>query len=161
MKITTDIIYEKTKGLKLDVYEPLTSVKAALLLIHGGGWFRGDKQKEAFLAEKFVAEGFLVVAPNYRLAPDALYPSALDDVLSAYEWLRKSKLIPSPKQIFALGASAGGNLSVELALQKGIPAASWSGIIDMDDWVTKHPEVVPQIQEQVEKLSQELPNDLQ
>lgn len=148
MKVTKDIIYDETKDLKLDTYQPETTAKAALLLIHGGGWFRGDKQKEAFLAEKFVKEGFLVVAPNYRLAPAHLYPSALDDVLEAYDWLLKSDLLPASKKIFALGASAGGNLSVELALQKGIPAASWSGIIDMTDWVTKHPDVVPQMNQE-------------
>lgn len=140
MKITQDIIYDSGNDLKLDTYAPDTKPKATLLLIHGGGWFRGDKEKESFLAEKFVNEGFFVVAPNYRLAPADLYPSALTDIFNAYAWTKKNTLAAN-MPIFALGASAGGNLAVELALQKGIPTASWSGIIDMYDWVTQHPEV--------------------
>lgn len=116
-------------------------VKATILLLHGGGWFRGDKQKEAFLAEKLTAAGFLVAAPNYRLAPAAIYPAAMTDALTAFDWLKNSEKIPHDRPIFALGASAGGNLAIELALQRGIPAASWSGIIDMVDWVRQHPTV--------------------
>lgn len=140
MKVVNDIVYDMGNDLKLDTYAPTGDSKAVLLLIHGGGWFRGDKEKENFLAEKFAENGFFVVAPNYRLAPAHLYPSALTDIFNIYAWVKNNADLKN-KLVFALGASAGGNLAVELALQKGIPAASWSGIIDLYDWVTKHPEV--------------------
>lgn len=140
MKTQMDVIYDSVNNLTLDIYQPDTVSHALLLLIHGGGWFRGDKLKENFLAEKFVTAGYTVVAPNYRLAPDTLYPGAMEDILLAYDWVAKSSLITNQQPIFALGASAGGNLSVELALQRGIPAASWSGIIDMADWIAEHPD---------------------
>ena len=63
-----DYVYNEEHQLTLDIYEPET-IEAAIILIHGGGWFRGDKAKEAALAEKLVKEGFLVIVPNYRLAP--------------------------------------------------------------------------------------------
>lgn len=136
-----DYIYDEEHQLTLDIYEPET-IKAAIILIHGGGWFRGDKAKETALAEKLMADGFLVVAPNYRLAPEHIFPAAMDDLLKVYDWLANSTY-PVKGKITTLGSSAGGNLAIELALQKGIPAASWSGIIDLYDWVEQHPEVVP------------------
>jgi acetyl esterase/lipase len=132
-----DLVYDEKNQLALDVYEP-EQIEAAILLIHGGGWFRGDKQKEKQLAERLADDHFLVVSPNYRLAPDFLYPAALVDVFAAYEWLRAADYPLPAGKIAALGSSAGGNLAIELALQKGIPAASWSGIIDLADWVAHH-----------------------
>lgn len=45
-------------------------------------------------------------------------------------------------KIGAVVMSAGGNLAIELSLKTGIPIASWSGIIDLDQWVDAHPDVV-------------------
>ncbi|MGG5358180.1 MULTISPECIES: alpha/beta hydrolase [unclassified Enterococcus] len=135
------IMYDKENGLLLDLYGS-ENAKAAIILIHGGGWFRGDKKPEKPLAEKLAKEDFLVVVPNYRLAPKDIFPAAKEDVLKVFEWLNASSYRFNEK-IAAIGASAGGNLAVELALEKGIPAASWSGIIDLYDWMEEHQQVVP------------------
>ncbi|BBM16688.1 esterase [Enterococcus avium] len=159
-----DYVYDEKNQLALDLYEP-EKIEAAIILIHGGGWFRGDKNKETALAERLSADGFLVVVPNYRLAPDHIFPAAMDDLLEVYDWLTASDY-PVNGKITALGSSAGGNLSIELALQKGIPAASWSGIIDLYDWVQKHPEVVPAMNQKTDfdkqasgKIDQDGSND--
>ncbi|EOH90817.1 alpha/beta hydrolase [Enterococcus pallens] len=135
-----DVVYDEKNQLTLDIYEP-DKIESAIILIHGGGWFRGDKSKETALAERLAADHFLVIAPNYRLAPDHIFPAAREDILAVYDWLLVSDYTIEGK-IAALGSSAGGNLAIELALAKGIPAASWSGIIDLYDWVVKHPEVI-------------------
>ncbi|MGG5317609.1 alpha/beta hydrolase [Enterococcus sp. AZ072] len=135
-----DVVYDQKNQLTLDIYEP-DKIDSAIILIHGGGWFRGDKSKETTLAERLAADNFLVIVSNYRLAPDHLFPAARKDLLAVYDWLAGSDYHIANK-ITALGSSAGGNLAIELALSKGIPAASWSGIIDLYDWVVEHPEVV-------------------
>lgn len=143
MDVIKDVTY-KCDGLA-DIYreeEPGNASWGTVILIHGGGWFRGDKLKEASLARRLVADGLSVVAPNYRLAPSALYPAALEDILAVYDWVASGSAPVGATKIAAFGSSAGGNLSLELALQRGAPAISWSGIIDMDDWVAAHPDVV-------------------
>ena len=52
---------------------------------------------------------------NYRLAPQHVYPAALDDAMAVYEALLKRGT--KAKDIIVFGDSAGGNLAVELALR--------------------------------------------
>ncbi|MBV7390888.1 alpha/beta hydrolase [Enterococcus alishanensis] len=140
MKVMKNVVYHKDLNLKADIYQPET-FERGLIDLHGGGWFRGSKEKEGAIAEKFAEAGFLVVVPDYRLAPENLFPAALEDTLASFDWAYEQ--YPELKGNWgAFGSSAGGNLSIELALQRGIPAVSWSGIIDIAKWVHQHADVV-------------------
>ena len=60
----------------LDYYESTeNSSKTVVIDIHGGGWFRGDKQKDVDLATAIAKLGYQVVVPNYRLTPDNHFPA--------------------------------------------------------------------------------------
>ena len=85
--------------------------------------------KESALAEQLRTIGYLVIAPNYRLAPNYLYPAALNDVLKVYDWLLASDLPVEKGKIAALGSSAGGNLAIELALQKELLRLLGQGLL--------------------------------
>ncbi|MFC6170109.1 alpha/beta hydrolase [Loigolactobacillus jiayinensis] len=125
--------------LTLDQYQPEQAAKGLIIAIHGGGWFQGDKAKEADVSQWLAQQGYLVVTPNYRLAPTHLFPAPLQDMNALYDWLcQKEPKLP----IAAIGASSGGNLAVELALNYGIPAVSLSGILDISHWLSTHPLVV-------------------
>jgi acetyl esterase len=135
--ITLDVPYGAGADPKhlLDIYEnPDRSgdaTRAAIVLVHGGGWFRGDKAKEKTLASLLVEAGYLVFVPNYRLAPDHVFPAGREDVLAAAEWARGSTHAFDRGRIAFFGGSAGGNLVVEAAIETGCPAVSWSGIFDL------------------------------
>lgn len=141
VKITKDIAYGDAPLQKLDFYEPDKPNGAAILDIHGGGWFRGEKNKEGSMAERFAALGYTVAVPNYRLAPEAFFPAARDDVLAAFSWLRDHA---GTKKLGVFGSSAGGSLSVDVGLAEGVPMVSWSGIFDIQQWFTAHPNVAAQ-----------------
>lgn len=141
MTIQTDIVYDPRNQLTLDLYPALTPTPQGLIIdLHGGGWFRGDKAKDRDWATRLAAQGFVVVVPNYRLVPTAYYPAPLVDLAALMQWLRRGRWQDLP--FGAVGSSAGGNLSVELAIQYGLPAVSLSGILDIDDWLSQHPQVV-------------------
>ncbi|CDP49046.1 alpha/beta hydrolase [Propionibacterium freudenreichii] len=141
---TTDIAYSSDGVSKLDVYyDPDHANGAAVIDIHGGGWFRGSKDKDADWASRLAAEGYLVVVPEYHDVPDGYYPAPLEDMDHVWQWLQASDLTFDRHRIGAVGSSAGGNMSVELAIKYGIPAVSLSGILDIDDWLAKHADVVP------------------
>ena len=142
MDIISDIVFDNKYGLKLDVYKP-DNPKGVIILIHGGAWFRGDKAVEKQTAERLILDDFTVIVPNHRLAPIFIYPSAKEDILNVYNWVRKSKYFLGDDKLFAIGQSTGGNLAIEMGLETGIPIASWSGVIDIYNWYLEHEEVKP------------------
>ena len=104
---------------RLDVYCPKEkSGFKTLIWFHGGGLEGGDKCIPEELAEK----GFAVVAPNYRLFPRCRYPDYLDDAADAVAWTLRhiSDYGGSPTEIYVGGHSAGGYLTLMLALDKDI-----------------------------------------
>jgi monoterpene epsilon-lactone hydrolase len=89
--------------------------KRILINLHGGG-FTMCADACAMLESLPIAVvgGFKVVTVNYRMAPEAKHPAALEDVTAVYRELLKSY---KPKNIGIYGCSAGGALTAE--------AASW------------------------------------
>ncbi len=94
--------------------------RAAIIVIHGGSWQRGDKANLNWRAvcQWLAGAGYAAVSVNYRLAPQWVFPAQLDDVQDAVRWLREPDTIAryniDPTRIGAFGGSAGGNLAALL-----------------------------------------------
>ncbi len=119
---------------QLDVYAPLSAAPPGgypvLVAIHGGGWRRFDKTGYGErIASAFVSRGYVVVAPNYQLsAPGSpSWPVNFEDVQAAVRWVRgnASTLGINPREIAAIGESAGANLAALLGT--GSPDSSLGG----------------------------------
>ena len=99
-----------------EVQPPDPPARAAIVLVHGGSWTRGDKADVAWRAicQWLASEGFVALSLNYRLAPEHVFPAAIDDVQLAVAWLREPAQVArfriDPDRIGAMGGSAGGNL---------------------------------------------------
>ena len=122
------------------------SPRAAIVLIHGGSWTRGDKADVAYRAvcQWLASAGYPTFAVDYRMAPQFIFPAALDDVRTAVSWVRSPKQVTrfdlDPDRIGAFGGSAGGNLAALLgttgsgSLSKGsrvAAVAELSGPVDL------------------------------
>lgn len=100
----------------------------ALLWIHGGGLIAGSPEMGNAKCSRFAAElDVVVVAPDYRLAPEHPFPNGLDDCAAALRWLhdQAESLGVDPDRIAVGGDSAGGGLAAALAqrsLDRGGPA---------------------------------------
>lgn len=141
MQVKKDIVYDENRHLTLDAYHEESKPYLGLIIdIHGGGWFRGDKSKDEDWATRLATLGYMVLVPNYRMTPDVYYPEPLSDMNSLMTWINRSEYNQMP--IGVVGSSAGGNMAVEMAIRYGIPAVSLSGILDIDDWLAKHKDVV-------------------
>jgi len=87
-----------------------------LLYLHGGGFVFGvstlHMEMLAYLAKQMGMRALMV---DYRLAPQHPFPAALDDCVSAYQWLLKQGY-PAENTVIA-GDSAGGNLTLTTVMK--------------------------------------------
>lgn len=91
----------------------------AIVYLHGGGWSLGSLATYEPLCRALAnATGQIVIWVEYRLAPEAPYPAALDDTLAAWRWVQDNhrELGADPARISIGGDSAGGNLAAVAAL---------------------------------------------
>lgn len=90
-----------------------------VVYFHGGGFVLGDLNSYDASA-RAIAKGAqaIVVAPDYRRAPEHKFPAAHDDAFAAYEWVVKNAAAigGDPKRVAVAGESSGGNLAANVAL---------------------------------------------
>jgi len=118
----TDVIARgDSRTIALRVYRPeAQSALPLLLYAHGGGWVTGSLDSHdrvcRMLANRLPA---VVVAVDYRCAPEHVYPAALDDVESAWHWARANavQLGADGARFIVAGDSSGGNLAAALTLR--------------------------------------------
>jgi len=112
-----------------------TTPLPAVVYFHGGGWVQGDLETHHGLCARLAKHaGVLVVAVDYRLAPEHKFPAAVDDCLAAYRWARaKGRDVGAdPARVAVAGDSAGGNLSAtvsQLAESEGSPVPTCQVLI--------------------------------
>ena len=90
-----------------------------LLYLHGGGWVIGDLESHDQLCRALANyTQAMVIAVDYRLAPEAIFPAAVDDAAAALRFVvaEAASLGIDPARIAVGGDSAGGNLAAVLAL---------------------------------------------
>lgn len=97
------------------VVAPNAVENRVFLYLHGGGYCFGSCNTARELASRLsrvTATRVLVI--EYRLAPEHPFPAAIEDSVSAYQWLISSEF--SPGQIIIGGDSAGGGLALATLL---------------------------------------------
>lgn len=131
MKIISNLEYKN--GLTGDIFLPETEVPAngfpAAVLIHGGGWSMGDRYSVNGIADFLVENNFAVFNIEYRLSPQNLWPSGLEDCQDALKWLFESDYPIDRQKIFFIGASAGGHYALIAGLT--LPREMVCGIVSI------------------------------
>jgi acetyl esterase len=104
------------EGVALRAYRPISAkneVLPALVYFHGGGWTFGDLDTHDVLCRELAAGARCeVFSVEYRLAPEAPFPAAVDDCIAATEFV-----LGRSTRVAVGGDSAGGNLAAVMALQ--------------------------------------------
>lgn len=115
-QVLRDVAYGPHADQAMDVYLPAQPQQApVLLMVHGGGWKRGDKSMRRSIeakVQRWVPRGFVLVSINYRMMPDAKPDVQLRDVALALTHVQQQA--PSwgadPGRIVLMGHSAGAHL---------------------------------------------------
>ncbi|MGI3746758.1 alpha/beta hydrolase [Pseudomonas sp. 15A4] len=110
-------------GVAVRSYRPqrlsLEHPAPCVMYIHGGGWVVGDLDSHDFLTAALAADlNAVVVAVNYRLAPEHPFPAGFGDCLAVWHALQiqAQRLDIDPHRIAIAGDSAGGNLAAAVCL---------------------------------------------
>ena len=121
-QIQGNIHYDRYPDTVLDIVQPRAPALAnrpGVIVIHGGGWVEGDKEKmlETFCLP-LIQHDFVAANVEYRLAKSAPAPAAVEDVLNAAKWVRDhaAEYRVDPARIIVLGESAGGELALLTAM---------------------------------------------
>ncbi len=140
--IHRDLAYGSDPEQKLDVYQPAGTQDAPILLmVHGGGWKRGDKAASGIVNNKvshFLPMGYIFVSTNYRLSPDVDPVTEAQDVASALAYVQAhaAEWGGSAESVVIMGHSAGAHLVSLLAADPTIAeragAAQWRGTVALD-----------------------------
>ena len=112
------------RELQLDLYRPKERAQPlpAIVCIHGGGWFKGERSSMTQLAQALAARGYVTVTISYRLSGEAKFPAAIQDAKAAVRWLRANaeKFGVAAEAIGVTGLSAGGHLAALHATSGGL-----------------------------------------
>ena len=106
-----------------------------VLYLHGGGYTCGSLDYAKGFAATLASEcGVRVFCAAYRLAPENPYPAAVEDALTAFDYLLRKGY--APHQILLCGESAGGGLIYALSLKlKQLGRELPCGLIGISPWV--------------------------
>jgi len=145
VQVQPGLRYGTSGNTVLDVYRRGAARAApAVLVVHGGGWWGGDKSRTADISRRLARAGFVAFNVNYTLAAVGRpgFPRQLRELRTAMLWIRRHarSFGVNPRRIGALGSSAGGHLVALLALGGPGPrgasprlraAVTWSAPFDL------------------------------
>jgi acetyl esterase len=123
VKVVDRTIAGPAGDLPVRIYRPASAAADAklpgLIYAHGGGWVFGNLDSHDVLCAQLALEaGVAVVAIDYRLAPEARFPGAFDDIVAGLKWVVANgpSIGIDPAKLAIGGDSAGGNLAAAVAI---------------------------------------------
>ncbi|MDJ0797103.1 MAG: alpha/beta hydrolase [Calothrix sp. MO_167.B12] len=107
--------------LKLNIYQPLLSGKyPTLIIIYGGAWRTGSPNSHENYSVYMAAQGYSVVAIDYRHAPKYKFPAQMEDVEAALRYIQEyaHDLEVDTERMAIMGRSAGAHLATLAAYKQ-------------------------------------------
>ena len=101
---------ELADGLVAERHTPPAPGGATVVFLHGGGWTVGTAGEYAGLAARLaVGLSAVVLAVEFRRAPEHPFPAAVSDAVAAVRWALAHA--DDPARVVVAGDSGGGNLA--------------------------------------------------
>jgi acetyl esterase/lipase len=113
-----------TTQLAMNIYRPARVGKyPAIVSIYGGAWQRGSADSDENFNRYIAARGYVVWAIDYRHAPQYKFPTQIDDVVAAFEFIQQQAATKETDldRVAIIGRSAGAQLAMLGAYRQGLP----------------------------------------
>lgn len=112
-----DVEFARPDGvaLTLNVYRPMQPGKnPAIVVIYGGAWRSGEPSANQQFSEYIAAQGYTVLAIDYRHAPQYKFPTQIQDVETALKFIQQhaNEYEIDLTRMAIMGRSAGGHLAM-------------------------------------------------
>ena len=142
VRVTRGVRFSNADGvpLALDVYQPPSGSRFPIVMqIYGGSWQSGSPSRQEWFSRHLAQRGYLVVAIDYRHAPEWIWPEQIVDVRTAMYWISEHspEFGGDPARIVVVGRSAGAQLAMRLAYQEGPSSirgvVNYYGPVDLAD----------------------------
>ncbi len=135
---TPDLVVETVDagGVSADwVTAPGADTNRAVLYLHGGGYVIGSpKSHRELMGRLSGTSSARVLGIAYRMAPESLFPAAVEDSVTAYRWLLDQGF--EPARVSISGDSAGGGLAMATLVairDEGLPLPACA--VCLSPWV--------------------------
>jgi len=138
--MTRAIAYGDGPRRKLDVYPAAPDARQPVIVfLYGGAWNSGRRQDYAWAARALAAKGFVVVVPDYRLAPEDPFPAFVEDAAAATAWAHRNaaRFGGDRERIVLMGHSAGAHIAMMVALDRrfldraDVPRTAIRGVVGL------------------------------
>lgn len=120
---TEDVIYGRKFGtaLTLDVFNPAKPNGAGIVFVVSGGWFSSHEAINPGWCRPFLERGYTVFAVVHGSQPKFVVSEILEDIHRAIRFIRHNaaKYGVDPNKLGITGGSAGGHLSLMMAVKGG------------------------------------------
>ena len=125
VRIQRGIVFASPDGvqLKLNLYRPLARGKySAVIILYGGAWQQGTAENDESFSRYLAAQGYSIIAIEYRHAPKYKFPAQLEDVQTALQYIQQhtEDFEVDPECIALMGRSAGGHLASLVTYQQNV-----------------------------------------
>ncbi len=122
-------------GVKSERVVPADALEGRrMLYLHGGGYTGGSPRSHRPLAARLAeAARATAIVAEYRRGPEPAGPAAVEDAIAVYRWILEEGA--EPEEIIVAGDSAGGGLTLALALSlKDLGLPQPAGLFVISPW---------------------------
>ncbi|THB72724.1 MAG: alpha/beta hydrolase [Desulfobulbaceae bacterium] len=125
----SEVSYGAENRQQMDIYLPeqVRAGSPVVVFFYGGSWKRGQKENYAFVGHALSSKGYVVAIPDYRLYPEVVFPTFVEDGAQAVTWLSKN-IEQATNGVVVMGHSAGAHIAALISLDQGYLEAQGQSI---------------------------------
>ena len=140
VRVKGNLTYDSSEKMNtFDLFKPIHAEgnEPLIVWVHGGAFVGGDKQDIEEYAVQIANQGYVVASMNYQLAPEAKYPSPINQLGELLQYIEKNKneLEVNTDKLILTGDSAGAHIVSQFTMVQN--DTSYAELLEIDPITNK------------------------